>query len=444
MRPTISSAARTRLALVAFASLWLAACGGGGGGGGDSAAAPAPLASGSGADAPSPGATPGASPAPAGGTTAPAAGPTAFQAWGPTIVDTNVAPESSTSVARLGSGGSVVAWVKDAALQAQLFDAAGARVGTPLRVAAGLADARTFSIAPLANGEWIATWAAAQAAGPTLLYQRFTAAGQAIGSPAPASAAQAAIVAPVARATADGGFVIGWSALASDLQQSLTAFVARFAADGSSLGGPVPVSADAADQGAVRVAPLSDGTVLVTWTQGNSGYLRPFDSSGQPSGPARQVVAITSSAFTSAPLPNDRVAVAWGTGTAVNWQVLDASGAPLGEPGSASTTNGGEMNRVAVVDGGDGGFHVLYQSAEQTPRSNTSTILVQRVNAGGAAEGSPETIARRRIVGLLPADGSTAPQAGSDFSASGGPDGHYVVSYEVSADTSVELHAQAK
>lgn len=350
MRSTISSAARTRLALVAFASVWLAACGGGGGGGGDGAAAPAPLASGSG--------SPGASPAPAGGTPAPAAGPAAFQAWGPTIVDTNVAPESSTSVARLGSGDSVVAWVKDAALQAQLFDAAGARVGAPLRIAAGgLVDARTFSLAPLANGEWIATWAAAQAGGPTLLFQRFTAAGQAIGAPAPASGAQAAIVGPVARATADGGFVIGWSALGSDLQ---------------------------------------------------------------------------------------RIAVAWGTGTAVNWQVLDASGAPLSNAGSASTTNGGEMNRVAVVDAGDGGFHVLYQSAEQSPRSNTSTILVQRVNADGAADGPAEAIARRRIVGLLPADGSTAPQAGSDFSASGGPDGHYVLSYEVSADTSVELHAQAK
>lgn len=437
MRSTISSAARTRLALVAFASVWLAACGGGGGGGGDGAAAPAPLASGSG--------SPGASPAPAGGTPAPAAGPAAFQAWGPTIVDTNVAPESSTSVARLGSGGSVVAWVKDAALQAQLFDAAGARVGTPLRIAAGgLVDARTFSLAPLANGEWIATWAAAQAGGPTLLFQRFTAAGQAIGAPAPASGAQAAIVGPVARATADGGFVIGWSALGSDLQQSLTAFVARFAADGSSLGGPVAVSADAADQGAVHVVPLASGTVLVTWRQGNSGYLRPFDSSGQPSGPARQIVALTASAFTSAPLANDRIAVAWGTGTAVNWQVLDASGAPLSNAGSASTTNGGEMNRVAVVDAGDGGFHVLYQSAEQSPRSNTSTILVQRVNADGAADGPAEAIARRRIVGLLPADGSPAPQAGSDFSASGGPDGHYVLSYEVSADTSVELHAQAK
>lgn len=136
MKPNLGSAARTRLALVAFASVWLSACGGGGG---DTvAAAPSPVAAGSGSPTTAP---------------PPAAAPAAFQAWGPLVVDTAVASDSSTSVARLGSGASVVAWVKGAALQAQRFDPSGARVGTPLRIVeSGLANARAFAIAPWPTG----------------------------------------------------------------------------------------------------------------------------------------------------------------------------------------------------------------------------------------------------------------------------------------------------
>lgn len=254
--------------------------------------------------------------------------------------------------------------------------------------------------------------------------------------------------APVARATPDGGFVIGWSARAGSLQDLAAVYVARFASNGASVGGPVAVSASAGEQSAAGVNPLADGTVVVTWREaagfGSSGHARTFDPSGQPSGPARQIVAAAgaSSAFASAPLAGNRVAVAWGSlGTQLNWQVLDASGAPLGNPASLAGT--GELTRVGVVDAGDG-FHVLYQNAEQSPRSNASTLSVQRVDAGGAPDGASSVIVRRRLVGLLAATGAPAPTASPEFSASGGADGHYAVSYQVSADTSVEVHAESR
>ena len=239
--------------------------------------------------------------------------------------------------------------------------------------------------------------------------------------------------------------MIGWSVGSGGVQQSFTAHLARFAADGTSLGGAVALAGVPSAGG---ITPLSNGNVLVTWVrfvgQIRSGYARVFDSSGQPTGPERQIVAASyiTGSFASAPLASDRVAVAWGSFTSVNWQVLDASGAPVGD--AASSPGPGELTRVAIVDADGGSFHVLYQNAEQTPRSNTSTISVQRVSASGAPEGAPSVVVRRRLVGLLPADGSTAPAAGPEFSASGGLDGHYVVSYQVSADTSAELHAQAK
>ena len=476
MTPTISSAARKRLALVAFASLWLSACGGGGGGSETVAAAPpsqsgatgtptaapppgtaAPSPSASGpAASPAPAPTPSASgpavspapaPAPSGGTATPFPAPAVFQAWGPLIVDTGVTPSSPNSVARLSTGASVVAWMKGGALQAQLLDASGAKVGTPLQiVSSGLAAPLAFSIAPLRDGQWIATWAGTTpGSGPAILFQRFTAAGEAIGGPTQVAGGYASIYpALAAHVTSDGGVVIGWAARSGSVQAPAAAYVARFAPDGASMGGPVPVSTMASEQDSVAVSPLSDGTVLVTWLQGDavtqlpSGYSRAFDAAGQPSGPERQILGVTfESNLAAAPLGGNKVAVAGSRGTSVVWEVLDASGTPLGDAVSLNGT--GEMTGAAIVDAGGGSFQVLYQNADQTPISNTSTISVQRVDSTGAPDGTPSELVRRRL-GI----GSFVPEASPIFSASGGTDGHYILSYEVSGDTSVEVDALAK
>jgi hypothetical protein len=166
----------------------------------------------------------------------------AFQAWGPSVLDTDVSGDTTTSVARLSSGASVVAWVKDSVLQAQLLDPSGSRVGDVIQIFDGtVAPGPTFSIAPLADGEWIATWAAQEAggAGAAIRFQRFGATGAAIGGLTPVSDAQALIASsPVARRTADGGFVIAWAAWPGSIAAESRAFVSRFGADGQGLGLP--------------------------------------------------------------------------------------------------------------------------------------------------------------------------------------------------------------
>lgn len=96
MKPTISSAARNRLALVAFASLWLSACGGGGGG--DTvASAPSPLPAASGSPAAAPTTAPSTA-SPASGPAAsnsPAAGPSPAPGASPTPATTSTAVELS-------------------------------------------------------------------------------------------------------------------------------------------------------------------------------------------------------------------------------------------------------------------------------------------------------------------------------------------------------------
>jgi hypothetical protein len=214
----------------------------------------------------------------------------------------------------------VVAWVKDSVLQAQLLDPSGSRVGEVIQIFHGtVPPGPTFSIAPLADGEWIATWAAQEAggAGAAIRFQRFGATGAAIGGLTPVSDAQALIASPpVARRTADGGFVIAWAAWPGSIAAESRAFVSRFGADGARVGAAaVPVSSIQGGQNSVSVSPLSDGSVVLSWVQDvvglpGSGYTRRFNTAGQPADLERQVLASAdrSSELTSAPLPGDRLA----------------------------------------------------------------------------------------------------------------------------------------
>ncbi|MGZ5772959.1 hypothetical protein [Ramlibacter sp.] len=362
---------------------------------------------------------------------------------------------SFTSVARLTSGASVVAWKKNGVLQAQLIDASGAKVGTPIQIAnVGAAPmVQPFSIAPLSNGEWIATWGgsstAPQQSGVAVLFQRFNAAGEPLGGPTQVGEVYASLGSgPVAHVTSDNGFVIGWSGGWGTTNAPWRAYVARFTAAGVRVAGPTEVSTTPGQQSSVGVNPLSDGTVLVTWAQApvgqttsgfTSGFARPFDSSGQPSGPERQFVAALNHPFVSTPLAGSKVVVVSFTVGVVQWQVLDASGAPVGAAVSLTPGNGNELRYVAAVDAGGGSFDVLYQTIIQTPRTAWGYISDQRVGVDGAAEGPPTVVVPTRLL-----DNGVAPPAGGRFSVSGATDGRYVMSYELSGDTSAEVHALAR
>lgn len=485
MKPTISSAARTRLALVAFTCLWLSACGGGGGGdttvaapapasaGGPAAPSPSasgsPVAVGPSAPAPAPGAAPTAS-----GSGSPVAAPTptpptavaaAFQPWGPLLVGTADAGSNTsfTSVARLTTGASVVASTMNGVVQAQLIDASGAKVGTSIQIANVSAPpaVQPFSIAPLSNGEWIATWKSSstttQLSGGAVMFQRFNAAGKALGGPTQVGEVYASFGSgPVARMTADNGFVIGWSGGWGTTTAPWRAYIARFTAAGVRVAGPTEAGTTPGPQTSVSVNSLSDGTVLVTWAQApvgqttsgfTSGLARPFDSSGQPSGPERQFAAGLPQQFVSTSFAGSKVAVVWFNPGQLSWQVLDASGAPVGPAVRSSPGNGNEVRGVAVVDAGGGSFDVLYQTIIQSLANASGYISDQRVRGDGAAEGSPTVVVPIRPLAINSrpaANGQFLPPASEQFSVSGTTDGRYVMSYELVGDTSIEVHALAR
>lgn len=183
MQTTISSAARMRLALVAFTTLWLGGCGGGAGGDGVTAATT------SGAGAPSASGSPGASPATAPVATGPVApeapasppvasapsasgtpAPAPTSEWIGTIaVGTIASGQTGPSLARLANGQTAVAWPTVEAgtqqIKVQRYDDAGAVVGPPVRIDSPSeptvlfpnADAQTASVAAIPTG-YVVSW----------------------------------------------------------------------------------------------------------------------------------------------------------------------------------------------------------------------------------------------------------------------------------------------
>lgn len=326
MQPRTGRAARQRLALVAFATLWLSACGGGGGGGDGTqmaaagpasatpaaGAPPAALASGptvpGAAPAPAPASAPISAAAPASAGAAPAAAPSApraspasappapapapapvaasvFQSgdlWLTTshaaelqqyqsIVFTDgrgLAP--SQRIARLADGTYVAVrdnWVmgqsvSDTQVLLRKLDAEGNPVGTETAIGTGNGP----TVAALPDGTFVASWLAPPPLGFSLSTgvtgQRFDAAGVPIGASTSLGASSGSAQ---PTALADGSYVLA-TFLTDSHVNGPTSNISRFAADGSAMGFLAGLREDACGiAGPPSLAALPAGGFAVAW-----------------------------------------------------------------------------------------------------------------------------------------------------------------------------------
>lgn len=485
MKPTISSAASTRLALVAFACLWLGACGGGGGG----STAPAPGdagGAGSVTGAPSAlGPAPDASPAPAGtpvaGGGTPATGPAssppsassgapspvpspAFTAFSSTVVGGLPQFPGPSVVARLAGGGGVTVWSDGTSLFAQRFDAAGAPVGNPVTVAAAVTRFSSYDVAQLADGGWVVAWADSlpsepgngRAALATLQFKRFSASGAQVQDTTDVTGRWWGLYGFHVRGTADGGFAV---ALAGN--QSIVApdvLLQRFDANGAKVGPLAAPAISALPQGngnlSPTVVPLPDNSVEVLWLRRSLGSRRTvvmqhFDAQSGPIGAAvaineTQQVGDSDFAFDAAMLTDGRIAVTWGeipgaTTTPVRqfWLIADQAGAVQSAVGSMVV---GSLNKGLAVAPAVGGSFTLFSQPDQSAPGLFAweSVDVLSVDSHGAAQGTWATLVNRLTVG--PNTSAVA----TGYSVASGPDGHYVVSYEEAVPGSGKLNVLGK
>jgi hypothetical protein len=449
---------RAALATV-LAALWLTACGGGDSGPGPATAALATsLPSGqAGAQQPAAGQTQPAAPA----QTAAPAQPvqTAIPAPGPAtapstaefrVNTTTLGNQENSSIARLKSGGHVIAWISEPdptsgatappgaqGVCTQRYGVDGTALGQETCMAPDVVLLSKPAVAALDDGDYVLVWPVRQTGGENFDHNLFAQRFNANGAPVRAvqqinSTTLSSYLYPTIAAAglANGGFVVTWTA-ARTANTSLDIYARRFDAEGA----PCPYGAEKrvntfADSNnlATRtdpsVAGLSDGGYLVTWVgTGQSGfgsiaiYAQRYGANNSPVGPETSLTPDTSGDLLSVGFPavsglaGGGYAVTYyvsrrGTIPVIEVQSFRADGTALAAPGTVNplvsplptcTNRQGGVGpcprpvaspAVAALD--DGGFVVAWNEAIGPAATDS---YARRYGADGTPAGAPGRVA---------------------------------------------------
>lgn len=358
-------------------------------------------------------------------------------------------------------------WTDGKTVQAQRFDAGGSAIGSPITVTSDTNGVSLPRVAQLTGGGWVVVWKAALPPypGPTfsrlptekLQFKRFAADGTQIQDTTdfePAIGIDGFDV----KGTADGGFAVASSIVPGPVHSD--AFMQRFDANGAQVGtlqtGHLPAGENESTNGGETnpgLVALPDNSVEMLWfrkiggtTQGKV-WMQHFDAQSVPIGDAvafEQTLqdgidpAGTGTAFAAAALSDGRIALTWSeilgatdpTPRRQFWLIADQAGAVQTPVGAMSVTpaidrTGPVIEEVAMAPAGSGGFTLFSQLSAQAPALIVQEgISVLSVDNKGAAQGTWATLVSRLTAGPNNGPVDTA------YSVAGGPDGHYVVSFQ--------------
>ena len=189
--------------------------------------------------------------------------------------------QNSTAVSALAGGGFVAIWRSTntaddgsgESVKAQVFDSTGARVGGEFLVNTNkFGHQNDPAVAALAGGGFVVTWVTSQGedgSGSAVKMQLFSASGAKVGNELLVnSAGFSSQEQPVVTALPDGGFMIAWTTTDSAQDGSGYALKAQlFNSAGARIGTEFLVNTQAnGNQSVADIATLSDGRVIVTWT----------------------------------------------------------------------------------------------------------------------------------------------------------------------------------
>ena len=348
------------------------------------------------------------------------------------LVNTQVAGfQELPSITGLSGGGFVATWVDYSApsglgvAKAQLYSAAGTKVGGELAVASGSNVEQSFpTVASLANGGFVVTWTEAGIQSDyKIKAEVFGATGTVVTQPFvvnPLTFTQQGgnnlpgNHNPTITGLSGGGFVVTWQDYAGTGGDASGAGVLAqvYSAAGVPAGGAVLVNTQTTgDQTQPAVTSLSDGGFVVTWMDGNvtdpatglPGAMMKaqlFSAAGAKVG-GEFVVDAEVQSDQALPvvtgLSNGGFVVAWqdshpATGepdTLIRAQVFDAAGAKVGTSLEVSGTVAGERDFPSVTSLPDGGFAVTWQHFISPTNSE---IKAQFYDGAGTRIGSEITV----------------------------------------------------
>lgn len=305
--------------------------------------------------------------------------------------------------AALSDGGWVVCWenVDTATIYQQRYDANGLPIGTETQATPDNYSAYAPHVAGLADGGWVLAWYGpldGDSSGNNIYQQRFDANGTALGAIARVNTtttdsqtldhSRHSIT-----ALADGGWVIAWS---SNLQDGdgLGVYFQRYDASGASVGIETQASNyTSSNQNQPFVAAGQDGGWIIVWTSngqtsGTDVYQRRYDAAGISAG-AESLVNTTTSNGQDNPsvctLADGGWVVVWGSadanGAGVYQQRFDAAGVRVGAEVRVNPYETNTQQYPYSLALPDGGWVVIYCSMSQDGAG--WGIYQQRYNVNG-------------------------------------------------------------
>ncbi len=309
--------------------------------------------------------------------------------------------ESHPQIAPLSSGGFVVTWQDNAEVSAQIFDAVGTSVGPEILVNTATAGSQNRSqIAALSNGGFVVTWTdgsltAPDTNGDAVRAQVFTAAGARVGTEILVNTATTGNQeTQQITALSNGGFVITWEDVSRTEPDSSTAVRAQvFSASGVMVGTEILVNTATSDQQFVpQITALQNGGFVVTWQDRSATApdiyglaVRAQVFNVGPSAVEQVALSLKNTGFTvSDPDANDVLTVTLSTTYGLLSATAGTSGAVVAGSGTGALTLTGTAAQIAALLNTDGSSSVSFLANTDTPPVSATITLTADDGSGGS------------------------------------------------------------
>ncbi|MEA3002626.1 MAG: hypothetical protein QOH81_1414, partial [Sphingomonadales bacterium] len=333
--------------------------------------------------------------------------------------------QTGAAIAHLASGGFVVTWTDGSfradgtgtGIKAQIFDSVGHASGSEFLVnTLGNAVQQNPGVASLPGGGFVISWMsdAGDSSAPGIDAQIFDAAGQKVGGEIHVNTTTAGVQQDThVAALAGGGFVVSWeddSGTAGDVSGAAVR-LQIFDASGTKVGAELLANTTTAgSQNQAVVAGLAGGGFVTIWTDaslqggdasGTSVKAQLFGTSGAKIG--TEFLVNTSTAFnqntaTVEALPSGGFVAAWAdqsrvggdtSGSAIKAQLFAADGSRVGSEFLVNTTTLGTQFQPSVTLLSSGGFAISWTDNGATGVDGESTaVRAQLFDLSGARVGA--------------------------------------------------------
>jgi hypothetical protein len=375
---------------------------------------------------------------------------TDFVAQPATLANSTTAGDQIVPVtAALAGGGYVVVWTSTPSQQndhaddqvfAQVYDAAGQRVGGEIQVFADTTHPHEATgVAGLADGSFVvaATSIYGTSAGVSFnaLAQHVAASGQPIGDAATVRTSDTSsdqVSSTGVYGASDGGYYVGVSDSNISARSSY-ASLQHYDASGAATGGTIASVSDDVSSRTANAAVIGNGDIVTTTETTDLQGTRVNWEQFTPSGTVVSTMSIpTSLSAGGHPEAHPVVAALAGGNSVLVWndvassmlkvQLMDDAGHAVGAPATLATQQDITETHVDALAGG--AFLVSYLQVTQ-PSQNLVQLVAQQFDASGDAVGAELQLSPQM------SDNTFQPHA-SEWDVAATPDGGFVVTYNTS------------